>query len=146
MLKYLIRSEGYANGTPDGAEGQFLQWYDPYADGNAGEAMGGWTDDPDEALSFDTAIMAHNQWRMPMLDRENKPVMRPDGSAAERPLTAFNISIVTLEQAKSKMPPTIWLTSGGADVEQQLREATDALSAVLGAGVILPKEADDDPE
>lgn len=128
MTKYVIRSEGYASGIDGGAEGKFLAWYDPRKDGRAGEEMGGWTDDPDKAMQFDSIGLAHQKWREPMVDRENKPVQRPDGSGAERPLTAFSVSVLTLKDAKTK--PTI--ATPKVEVTERLSTGDlDALNKLL---------------
>lgn len=102
MAEYVIRSEGYAQLIPGGAEGQYLEWYDPRADGPAGDEMGGWTPNLDKAMKFQTVAMAWSKWNEPMVDKHNAPRYDFITGRLDRPLTAFNISVLTIEQAREE--------------------------------------------
>ena len=81
-----------SQGTP---AGQYLRTYDPeYADGR-GYAV--WTDDPEEALRFETSGEAWMLWR-------KVPFKRPrrDDGAVNRPLTAFTVELVDEEDVWTK--------------------------------------------
>lgn len=99
MPKFVIRSEGYVNGAPGGAEGKFLEWFDPYADKTG--MMGSWTEDPARAKTFSSMIEAWTCWKHPRLDRHNVPYHRPDGQL-DRPLTAFSVSVIPLSDVLPK--------------------------------------------
>lgn len=101
--QWVLRSEGYVQPFAGGAEGQYLEFYNPSADGPAGEEMGGWTPDLDKAMKFATPALAWQKWREPMVDKAGVPIPRQDGSGdLERPLTAFSVSVVTIEQARNE--------------------------------------------
>jgi hypothetical protein len=107
MAEYVIRSEGYAQLIPGGADGQYLEWYDPRADGPGGDEMGGdemggWTPDLDKAMKFPAAPVAWAKWNEPMIDKQNRPRHDMITGRTERPLTAFNITVLTVEQAREE--------------------------------------------
>ena len=92
---YVIKCEGYARGIPCEFTGQYLEWYKPNGDPMVG--LGKWTDKLDQAMTFKTAGEATECWRQ---ERTVSPSFRADGKP-DRPLTAFNISVIPFDQAKT---------------------------------------------
>jgi hypothetical protein len=88
-MAYLIKSHGYAAGISGGAEGQYLEWYDPNKP--ATEELGGWTDDKAKALRFDTMADAWRTWRK---RRTVKGEEFNTNGSPNRPLTAFTIEVI----------------------------------------------------
>jgi hypothetical protein len=110
---FVIRAAGYADGTKSPYDGMFLAWFDPTAD--VGADVGGWTPDPTRAMTFGAADEAFVYWKSPLLNPDGTVMLRPDGKA-ERPLTAFNVSIEAKEPA----------------VEHYIKGANALLSALYG--------------
>jgi hypothetical protein len=79
-----------ANDLRDGNDGKYVRTYDPdYGDG-LGRVWG--TDDPSDAILFESVGKALEFWRQPSTV---KP-LREDGNP-NRPLTAFTIEMVPVE-------------------------------------------------
>jgi hypothetical protein len=76
-------ADGRIDCTPAGC---YLAGYDPEADDGHGNAW--WTDDPAEAMTFESGIAAMACYRTQPRARPT----RPDGEP-NRPLTMFNISL-----------------------------------------------------
>lgn len=74
-------------GSPSGL---LLRAFDPEAFGGRGHAD--WTDNPAEALKFETSGEAWMLWRRRPFSRPVRPDGRPN-----RPLTAFTIEVVNEE-------------------------------------------------
>lgn len=108
--EFAIRAVDWvAHPVPCPVAGQYLEWYNPRADAWGGAMVFSWTADLDKAMKFPAASLAISKWQEPLVDEHNVPRQRSeapgaDGTekGAERPLTAFSIEIITIEQAKSE--------------------------------------------
>lgn len=81
-------------GSGSSPTGQYLKSYDPEAHDGRGWAE--WTVDLDEARRFDSSIEIFECWKQ-------VPKARPvrDDGRPNRPLTAFSITPLTVEQAEA---------------------------------------------
>lgn len=87
MTKYVLQNGGFATGHPCPVEGLYLApGYDAEGEYPAGEWVG-----IGKAQRFDTHLDALNVWHTQRKDR------RPDGEP-NKPLTAFNIMVVPVEE------------------------------------------------
>lgn len=89
---------GFAQDIPCPVVGQYLEWYDPRIDPASGKPIFGFTDNIEQAMTFAELPLAVSKYREPLVDAQNVPRQRPDGSGAERPLTAFSVSIEPYEE------------------------------------------------
>lgn len=92
-MKLAIRIIEDAAGFKSPLAGMYVKGMDP--DKYNGRGHISVTDDPDEALLFDDAVAAHEFYKT----RSKKFPFRRDGQA-NRPLTAFTVSIGPVESLK----------------------------------------------
>ena len=80
---YVIQAVGFANGMPCDHVGQYLESFDP--DANGGRGCATWTPDLSKAMRFADVREAHEMWK-----RQSSVLPpRPDGKP-NRPLTALH--------------------------------------------------------
>jgi hypothetical protein len=84
---------GYASGVICPFVGQYLKQYDP--NGDIRGAIGEWTDDPTQALTFPTVVEAMECWKQ---ERTVGPHLRRGDGKPDRPLTAYSVEILSLEE------------------------------------------------
>ena len=85
-MTLLIKALGFANGRSCPHEGQYLKAFDFEYENGIG--YGDFTDDPSEAMKFDSFRDAMEFWKT---QSKVRPI-RPDGEP-NRPLTALSISL-----------------------------------------------------
>jgi hypothetical protein len=89
-MKFVIKAGSYAGGHPSGAEGKYLEFYNPNA--QLGD-VGGWTTDLAKALRFDSLSEAH---KFATQRRTLNPdPARPDD---DRPLTAYDLTFELIKE------------------------------------------------
>jgi hypothetical protein len=86
-MAYVIRLLKLASGSPSVFEGQFVRYYSP-----KGRGILEGTRDRQKALRFDSKEKAFECW-------QQANGVRPDGQP-NRPLTAFTIEILPLEEPR----------------------------------------------
>jgi hypothetical protein len=96
--KYVLRCIGFATLEPCNASGQYLRSYDPEAFEGRGYAL--FTDDINEAKLFDFSVDAIALWKTVPLSK----VRREDGEY-NRPLTAFNVEVLSVTLNERKQMP-----------------------------------------
>lgn len=107
-MQYVIKVLEFANGTSCPYAGQYLQWFDPYADIWGGATCASFTDSIEKAEKFASPWMAQQKWKHPSLDGRNHPRRRADAPTAtgseegvERPLTAFTVEILPVPEPET---------------------------------------------
>jgi hypothetical protein len=91
MTYYVMKIVGLADGTPM-YRGQYLEWYDP--ERPASKELAGFTRDITKAKRFPSLVEFHAEWTRV---RKRGGGLRDDGRP-DRPLTAFTVEMVTVEE------------------------------------------------
>jgi hypothetical protein len=93
--KFLLVCAGMADGRPTNLVGFYLESFDPDAGDDRTTGVAVWTDDVNKAKSFANYAAAFAEW-----NRQSKRIpLRSDGKP-NKPLTAFNVEVVS-EKEKS---------------------------------------------
>lgn len=87
---FVIKCIGWFYPTPCPFQDHYLVWYNPEQPKT--QNLGGWSDEIDEAMRFDSMSEAIETWRR---QRMYDGGLRTDGHP-DRPLTAFTIEVVEI--------------------------------------------------